>query len=96
MLFYRSSLRLSRQTLQYVTGFVGRHRRQVGSKGWALPAGMQALMTLAYLKNGERFAQLGAGFRGRNHHRLALRRRDGNAAVGPITQTHPGAGQGQE
>ncbi|TDD77926.1 transposase family protein [Actinomadura darangshiensis] len=62
MLFYRSSLPLSRQTLQYVTGVVGRHRKQSGSKGRALPAGMQALMTLAYLKNGETFAQLGGGF----------------------------------
>ncbi|MDL4775194.1 IS5/IS1182 family transposase, partial [Actinomadura xylanilytica] len=39
MLFYRSSLPLSRQTLQYVTGVVGRHRKQVGSKGRALSAG---------------------------------------------------------
>lgn len=62
MLFYRSSLPLSRQTLQYVTGVVGRHRKQTGSKGRALPPGTQALMTLAYLKNGETFAQLGAGF----------------------------------
>lgn len=62
MLFYRSSLPLSRQTLQYVTGVVGRHRKQIRSKGRALSAGMQALMTLAYLKNGETFAQLGAGF----------------------------------
>lgn len=60
MLFYRSSLPLSRQTLQYVTGVVG-HRKQTRSKGRALSAGMQALMTLAYLKNGETFAQLGAG-----------------------------------
>lgn len=62
MLFYRSSLPLSRQTLQYVTGVVGRHRKQTRSKGRALSAGMQALMTLAYLKNGETFAQLGVGF----------------------------------
>lgn len=62
MLFYRSSLPLSRQTLQYVTGVVGRHRKQIRSKGRALSAGMQALMTLAYLKNGETFAQLGVGF----------------------------------
>ena len=62
MLFYRSSLPLSRSTLHYVTGLVGRHRKQAGSKGRALTAGMQALMTLAYLKKGETFAQLGAGF----------------------------------
>ncbi|WP_373292886.1 helix-turn-helix domain-containing protein [Actinomadura citrea] len=62
ILRYRSSLPLSHQTLPYVTGVVGRHREQTGSKGRALPAGMQALMTLAYLKNGETIAQLGAGF----------------------------------
>ncbi|MBE1531157.1 hypothetical protein [Actinomadura algeriensis] len=56
MLFYRSSLPLSRQTLQYGTGVVGRHRRQTGSEERALPAGMQAPMTLAYPKNGETFA----------------------------------------
>jgi hypothetical protein len=40
-----------------------RHRKQIGSKGRALTAGQQALMTLAYLKNAETFAQLGAGFK---------------------------------
>ncbi|QFG21560.1 transposase family protein [Actinomadura sp. WMMB 499] len=62
MLFYRASLPLSRPTLEYVTGVVRRHRRQVDSKGRALVPGMQALMTLVYLKKGETFAQLGAGF----------------------------------
>lgn len=56
MLIYRSSLPFSRQTLHYMTGVVGRHRKQTGSKGRALTAGLQALMTLAYLKNGETFA----------------------------------------
>jgi hypothetical protein len=40
-----------------------RHRKQIGSKNRALTAGQQALMTLAYLKNAETFAQLGAGFK---------------------------------
>jgi hypothetical protein len=44
MLYYRSSLLLSPRTLQYVTGVVGRYRKQVSSKGRALPAGMQALV----------------------------------------------------
>jgi Helix-turn-helix of DDE superfamily endonuclease len=48
--------------LEYVTGLVRRHHRSIGSKDRALPPGMQALMTLAHLKKGETFAQLGAGF----------------------------------
>jgi hypothetical protein len=62
MLFYRSCLPLSRQTLNYVTGVVRRHRRGIGSKGRALTPGMQALMVLVYLRKGETFAEIGAGF----------------------------------
>ena len=62
MLFYRASLPLSRSTLAYVTGVVRRHRRSINSKGRALAPGSQALMALAYLKRGETFAQLAAGF----------------------------------
>jgi hypothetical protein len=62
LLFYRSSLPLSRSTLNYLSGVLRRHRKQIGSKNRALTAGQQALMTLAYLKNAETFAQLGAGF----------------------------------
>jgi hypothetical protein len=63
MLFYLSSLPLSRSTLDYLSGVLRRHRKQIGSKNRALTAGQQALMTLAYLKNAETFAQLGAGFK---------------------------------
>lgn len=62
MLFYRASLPLSRSTLEYVSGVIRRHRRSINSKGRVLPAGKQALMVLAYLKRGETFAQLAAGF----------------------------------
>lgn len=62
MLFYRSSLPLSRSTLRYLTGVLHRHRKQIGSKNRALTARQQALMTLAYLKKGETFTQLAAGF----------------------------------
>jgi hypothetical protein len=62
MLLYRASLPLSRQTLTYATGVVRRHRKKIGSKGRALPPGLQALMTLVHLRKGETFAELGAGF----------------------------------
>jgi DDE superfamily endonuclease len=62
LLFYRSSLSLSRSTLNYLSGVLRRHRKRIGSKNRALTPGQQALMTLAYLKNAETFAQLGAGF----------------------------------
>jgi hypothetical protein len=48
--FYRSSLPLSRSTLEYLTGVLRRHRKQTGSKNRALTPGQQALMTFAYLK----------------------------------------------
>ncbi|MEV5576824.1 transposase family protein [Spirillospora sp. NPDC052269] len=62
MLFYRSSLPLSRQTLNYATGVVRRHRTKIGSRGRVLSPGTQALMAPVYLRIGETFAELGAGF----------------------------------
>jgi len=62
MLFYRASLPLSRQTLNYTTGVVRRHRKGIGSKGRALTPGMQALMVLVHLRKGETFVELGSGF----------------------------------
>jgi hypothetical protein len=62
MLLYRASLPLSRRTLTYATGVVRQHRKTIGSKGRALPPGLQALMTLVHLRKGETFAELGAGF----------------------------------
>ena len=62
MLLYRASLPLSRSTLTYVTGVVRRHRVSLGGKARALSPGMQALLVLVYLRKGETFAELGAGF----------------------------------
>jgi hypothetical protein len=62
MLFYRASLPLSCQTLTYATGVIRRHRTSIGSRGRALPPGLQALMVLVYLRKGETFAELAAGF----------------------------------
>jgi hypothetical protein len=62
MLFYRAALPLSRQTLTFVSGLVGTHRRETGSVWQRLNPGQQALLVLVYLRKGEPFAQVGAGF----------------------------------
>lgn len=62
MLFYRAALRLSHQTLRYVSGLIRRHPRQRCSAWRRLTCGQQALMVLVYLRRGESFAEVGAGF----------------------------------
>jgi hypothetical protein len=62
MLFYRAALPLSRQTLTFVSGLVRSHRRELGSPWRALNPGQQALLVLVYLRKGEPFAEVGAGF----------------------------------
>ncbi len=62
MLFYRAALPLSRPTLTFVAGIIRRHRASIGSSWWKLDPGQQALLVLAYLREGETFAELAAGF----------------------------------
>jgi DDE superfamily endonuclease len=62
VLFYRAALPLSSKTLNYVAGIVRRHRASVGSAWRKLNPGQQALLVLAYLRKGETFAELAAGF----------------------------------
>ena len=62
MLFYPAALPLSRHTLDYAAGVIRRHRRQIGSCWRKLNPGRQALLVLAYLRKGETFAELAAGF----------------------------------
>jgi DDE superfamily endonuclease/Helix-turn-helix of DDE superfamily endonuclease len=62
MLFYPAALPLSARTLSYVAGIIRRHRRQIGSCWRKLSPGRQALLVLAYLRKGETFAELAAGF----------------------------------
>ncbi len=62
MLFYRAALPLSRQTLTYTAGIIRRHRAQIGSPWRKLIPSQQALLVLAYLRKGETFAELAAGF----------------------------------
>jgi len=62
MLFYRAALPLSARTLTYAAGVIRRHRRTIGSYWRKLNPARQALLVLAYLRKGETFADLAAGF----------------------------------
>jgi hypothetical protein len=50
------------KTLSYVAGIIRRHRTSIGSCWRRLNPGQEALLVLAYLRKGETFAQLAAGF----------------------------------
>jgi hypothetical protein len=62
MLFYRGALPLSSRTLNYAAGIIRRHLKAIGSRWRKLSPGQEALLVLAYLRKGETFAQLAAGF----------------------------------
>jgi hypothetical protein len=62
MLFYRAALPLSSRTLNYAAGIIRRHLKAIGSRWRKLSPGQEALLVLAYLRKGETFAQLAAGF----------------------------------
>ena len=58
----RAALPLSSLTLALVSGIIRRHRASIGSPWRKLNPGQQALLVLAYLRKGETFAELAAGF----------------------------------
>jgi hypothetical protein len=62
MLFYRAALPLSSRTLTFVSGVIRRHRAAIGSPWRKLNAGRQALLVLVYLRKGETFTEVAAGF----------------------------------
>ncbi|MGW4644566.1 transposase family protein [Sphaerisporangium sp. NPDC004334] len=62
MLFYRAAVDLSRTTLNYVAGLIRGHRKAIGSIWRRLNAGQQVLLVLVYLRKGETFEQVRAGF----------------------------------
>jgi hypothetical protein len=62
VLFYRAALPLSCRILNYAAGIIRRHRASIGSRWRKLNPGQQALLVLAYLRKGETFADLAAGF----------------------------------
>jgi hypothetical protein len=62
MLFYRAALPLSSRTLTFVADLIRRHRAAIGSPWHKLNPARQALLVLAYLRKGDTFAELAAGF----------------------------------
>jgi hypothetical protein len=62
MLFSRAALPLSSRTLTFVAGVIRRHRALTGSCRRKLNPGKQALLVLVYLRKGETFAEIAAGF----------------------------------
>ena len=62
MLFCRAALPLSSRTLTFTAGLIRRHRAAIGSPWRKLNPGQQALLVLVYLRKGETFAELAAGF----------------------------------
>jgi Helix-turn-helix of DDE superfamily endonuclease len=60
--FYRAALPLSSRTLNYAAGVIRRHLKAIGSRWRKLNPGQEALLVLAYLRKGETFEQLAAGF----------------------------------
>jgi hypothetical protein len=60
LLFYRAALPLSRRILTFVSGIIRRHRKSIVSRWRKLNPGQQALLVLAYLREGETFAELAA------------------------------------
>jgi hypothetical protein len=62
VLFYRAALPLSSRTLTFVSGVIRRHRKSIGSCWRKLNPGQQSLLVLVYLRKGETFAELAAGF----------------------------------
>jgi len=62
MLFYPAALPLSSRTVVFTAGVIHRHRVRIGSPWRKLNPTEQALPVLAYLRKGETFADLAAGF----------------------------------
>jgi len=89
MLFYPSALPLSSRTVVFTAGVIRRHRVRIGSPWRKLNATEQALLVLVYLRKGETFADLAAGF-GIGTATVAVRDRDGGATRRPITEAPHG------
>jgi hypothetical protein len=62
MLFYRAALPLSSKTLTFASGVIRRHRKSIGSRWRALNPGQQAMLVLVYLRKGDAYTELAAGF----------------------------------
>jgi len=83
MLFYRAALPLSSKTLAFAAGIIRRHRISIGSLWRKLNPGQQALLVLVYLRKGETFAELAAGFG-------SAPRQPGGTSARPLRCSRPG------
>lgn len=63
MLSYPSGLPVSTRILSLLAEALRAHREQIGSRWRRLSPGRQALLVLAHLRKGERYADLAAGFK---------------------------------
>ena len=96
MLSYPAALSLSHQTLTYTAGVIRRHRRQIGSPWRKVNPDRQALLVLAYLRKGETFAELAAGFGVGTATAWRYAQPDRRTAGGPLPEAAPGTGGGEE
>lgn len=62
MLVYPSGTDVSSAALRFLSARLRERHRALGTRWRHLPAGRQALLTLAHLRNGHTYAQLAAGF----------------------------------
>lgn len=62
MLFYQAHLPICTSTLNFVAASIRSHRRSIGSRWRVVDPGRQALLTLVYLRKGETYADVAAGF----------------------------------
>jgi len=62
LLTYPASIPLSTRSLTRLTATITAYRREIGSRWRKLPAGRQALLILAHLRNGDSLVRLAAGF----------------------------------
>ncbi|MEU9730352.1 IS5 family transposase [Streptomyces sp. NPDC048002] len=62
MLVYPSGVNVPSSALRFLSARLRRRRRELGTRWRRLSPGRQALLTLAHLRNGHPYAQLGAGF----------------------------------
>lgn len=63
MLVYPCGLDVSSRSLRFLSARLREHRLRIGSRWRRLSPGRQALLALAYLRNGTTYSQLAAGFR---------------------------------
>ncbi|MEU0188109.1 transposase family protein [Streptomyces sp. NPDC006207] len=62
MLVYPSGIGLSNSTLRFLARHLRQRRPEIGSRWRRLPAGRQALLTLAHLRCGDSYSRLAAAF----------------------------------